>query len=486
MLPNHEGIDDDGIPVASQLPEDTLPLSPSLLLEAKAELELVLRHSSISRSSNLVRFLSFICAKYFEGEAEEIRERTVAIDALGRKEASFDSHADPIVRVTARELRKKLGEFYENEGKNHRIHIILPRGRYIPQFVAQEPRLSSAFADVELAEPHGNIQSVVRPPVPAHAKTESPSTLRGASGHWKLIWKYSVSAGVLVAIFFAGYFVGHRRGSAAAITMPIEWGDPVWSDEFDGPGGHSPDSTHWAEETNAPATPCASSANCAPAQQNASLNGEGQLVLRASKTSNDSWTSARLSTRGIKNFQYGRIEARMKLPVGAGLWPAFVLMGSSFSTVGWPIAGSVDIMENVGAKDGRDGLGPTVIRSTMHGPGYFGQTALWHNYRLPNGGRVDDGAFHTYGIIWSPRTVQFYVDEPSNIYFTKRASDLPSGTIWVFDKPFYIILSLTVGGDWPGSADNTTPDPADMVVDYVRVYSLPPAFKQNEKRSFPW
>lgn len=82
----------------------------------------------------------------------------------------------------------------------------------------------------------------------------------------------------------------------------------------------------------------------------------------------------RLTTRDLKTFQYGRIEARMKLPVGSGLWPAFFLMGSTFSTVGWPAAGSVDIMENVGAKDGRDGLGPNAIRSTLHGPGYFGQT----------------------------------------------------------------------------------------------------------------
>jgi len=491
MLSNHEVIDGDGTPVAGQLSEDTSPLAPSLLLEAKEELELVLRHPTISRSSNLVRFLSFVCAKYFEGEAEEIRERAVAIEALGRKESSFDSHADPIVRVTARELRKKLGEFYESDGKDHRIHIILPRGRYIPQFVVQESTASSEAAETGFAEPHSRVHSVALSPVPAHEKAEAPSTLRWASSRWKLIWKYTASAGVLAAIFFAGYFVGHRRGSAeAAIAMPIEWGEPVWSDEFDGPSGHLPDPTHWVEETNSAdnsqAAPCAPGSNCTPGQHHAFLNGAGQLILRASKTSNDSWTNARLTTRGLKNFQYGRIEARMKLPVGAGLWPAFFLMGSNFSTVGWPAAGSVDIMENVGAKDGRDGLGPNAIRSTLHGPGYFGQTALWHNYRLPNGGRVDDGGFHTYGIIWSPQMVQFYVDAPSNVYFTKRASDLPGGATWAFDKPFYIVLSLTVGGDWPGSTDNMTPNPADTIVDYVRVYSLPSALNRGEKRSFPW
>src|ERR1700748_184171 len=110
----------------------------STLMESKEELEGFLHSPPISRSSNLVRFLSFICNKYFDGEGEEIRERTVAVEALGRKESTFDSHADHTVRLTARERRKKLSDYYENEGRDHRLQIVLPRGRYIPQFVKNE------------------------------------------------------------------------------------------------------------------------------------------------------------------------------------------------------------------------------------------------------------------------------------------------------------------------------------------------------------
>jgi beta-glucanase (GH16 family) len=460
---------------------ETLPFD-SALLESKEELERVLNHPPISRSLNLVKFLSFICEKYFDGEGEEIRERTVAVEALGRKESTFDSHDDPIVRVTARELRKKLAEYYENEGRDNRVQIVLPRGRYIPQFVRNQVRPTVVSPNVEPATGDEQLLSV---PAMAHPeKAASGSILDKMSSGWQMPLKYALVVSGLFAVFFAGYLVGHRQSSSAVtFNAPIDWGEPVWSDDFDGPGGHVPDPSRWVQESNSQdgskSPPCGDNPNCLSAQQSIFLNGAGQLVLRASRNRDDSWTSARLSTRGLKDFRYGRIEARMKLPVGAGLWPAFWLMGSSFPKVGWPAAGSIDIMENVGAQNGSHGLGPNVIRSTLHGPGSFGQNGIWHDYTLPNGGRVDDGGFHTYGIIWSPRTVQFYVDTPSNVYFIKQSSDLPKGSEWVFDKPFYLMLSLEVGGDWPGSADNLTPNPADMVIDYVRVYSLPPALQKT-------
>jgi beta-glucanase (GH16 family) len=114
-----------------------------------------------------------------------------------------------------------------------------------------------------------------------------------------------------------------------------------------------------------------------------------------------------------------------------------------------------------------------MIRSTQHGPHYYGGNGLWHDYKLPNGARVDDGGFHTYGIIWSPGMMQFYVDDPANIYFVQDASDLPEGGEWVFDHPFYLIMNLAIGGDWPGSPDATTPNPAEILVDYVRAYKIP-------------
>jgi beta-glucanase (GH16 family) len=149
------------------------------------------------------------------------------------------------------------------------------------------------------------------------------------------------------------------------------------------------------------------------------------------------------------------------------------MLGANFATVGWPASGSVTLAENVSETPRTNGLGPTMIRSTIHGPRYYGGNGLWHDYRLPNGARVDDGSFHTYGIIWSPGMIQFYVDDPANIYFVQDANDLPEGGEWVFDHPFYLIMNLAIGGDWAGQPDATTPNPADVLVDYVRVYKIP-------------
>jgi beta-glucanase (GH16 family) len=472
--------------IGEQGGHETSP-SGTALLESKEELKRVLNHPPISRSLNLVRFLSFICEKYFDGEGEEIRERTVAVEALGRKESTFDSHADPIVRVTARELRKKLSEYYENEGRDNRFQLVLPRGRYIPQFVRNQSGFAVVLPTFEPTTGDGPLLSVSAEADPEKAALEAAPN-KMIDGR-KMALRYALVAGVLAVVFLAGYLVGHRQSSyTVALNTPMDWGEPTWSDDFDGSSGQRPDPSRWVDESNpqdgAKGASCGDGHNCPGAQPSAFLNGAGQLVLRASRNRDDSWTTARLSTRGIRDFQYGRIEARMKLPVGAGLWPAFWLMGSNFSKVGWPAAGSIDIMENVGAQNGRDGLGPSRIRSTLHVPGAYGQNGMWRDYTLPNGGRVDDSGFHTYGIIWSPHVMQFYVDTPSNVYFVKKSSDLPKGSEWVFDKPFYLVLSLGVGGDWPGRADNMTPSPADAVVDYVRVYGLPPALQKTGRRSF--
>ena len=159
----------------------------------------------------------------------------------------------------------------------------------------------------------------------------------------------------------------------------------------------------------------------------------------------------------------------MRLPVGAGLWSAFWMLGTDIAKTGWPGSGSIDVIENV-----HQGLGPSTIRATIHGPGYSGVNGLWQDYALPEGGRVDDAGFHTYGVIWSPRMMQFYVDGPTNVFFVRTASDMPRDGQWAFDHPFFLILSLAVGGQWPGPPDPTTPNPSQMLVDYVRVYQPGP------------
>jgi len=258
------------------------------------------------------------------------------------------------------------------------------------------------------------------------------------------------------------------------------WGSPVWSDEFDGQKGAFPDPATWAydvggggwgngevevycDPTTSWPSPCSSSL------PNAYLDGGGNLVIEARRQGGN-WTSARLKTTGLREVEYGRIEARMKLPVGAGLWPAFWLLGADIEKVGWPHSGSITVAENVPERPGTNGLGPTAVRSTLHGPGYFGGNGLWQNFTLPSGGRIDDEAYHVYGAIWSPEMVQFYVDDTSNVFFVVTPSQLPTGGQWVFDHPFFMVLNLAVGGHWPGPPEASTPDPARILVDYVRHY----------------
>lgn len=437
--------------------------------QEREELEWLLHHPEMVRSANLVRFVSYICKRYFDGESEDIREYSIAVEALGRKAASFDSHVDPIVRVTARALRKKLSEIYAGDGQNRPLQIVLPLGHYVPQFVrAPQPGAQAVDAGEEAGEraPAGGRRWLV-----AHRR-------------------WMVQAGLvllaLVAVFAAGVLVG-RRGEhlTVATNHAFDWGAPVWSDEFDGAAQQAPDPGKWAYQTgnengwgnNEQEIYCAPRGDnprgCNAKRPNAFLDGAGHLVMRAERNADGNWTSARMTTNGLKNFQYGRIEARMKLPVGPGLWPSFWMLGEDFSKVGWPASGSVTMVENVSLTQRTNGLGPRMIRSTVHGPRYYGANGLWHDFSLPDGGRVDDGSFHTYGIIWSPGMIQFYVDDPADVYFVQDANDIPAGGEWVFDHPFFLILNLAVGGDWPGDPNASTPNPSDMLVDYVRAYKIP-------------
>lgn len=456
------------------------PESPSApgFEEERRELERVLAHPDISRSASLVRFLSFICAKYFDGQSDEIREYSIAVEALGRKDSSFDSHIDPIVRVTARALRKKLQEFYKHDGRDHALQIVLPLGHYVPQFVRREPDGAAPAPDANGAS--------------AMAASTEPARRRSALLQFLRARRLPVALSVLglllvPAIFFAGYYFGQtRHAQPQPVSESLKWGDPVWSDEFNGPAQQLPDPSKWTYDMGNQSgwgnheleVYCAPRGGgpreCDPHRPNAFQDGAGHLVLRAERSADGAWTSARITTRGLKDFQYGRIEARMKLPVGAGLWPAFWMLGANFQTAGWPASGSVSIAENVSVTERTNGLGPNMIRSTLHGPRYYGDNGLWHDFRLPNGARVDDGSFHTYGIIWSPGMIQFYVDDPANVFCVQDASDLPEGGEWVFDHPFYLVMNLAVGGDWPTNPDATTPNPADMLVDYIRVYKIPP------------
>ncbi len=250
----------------------------------------------------------------------------------------------------------------------------------------------------------------------------------------------------------------------------------AWSDEFDGAAGALPDPAKWGYAAGADGYGnqeledyCAAGSAlspCDPKAPNAYLDGAGHLVIAAIKTSSGIWTSARLNTKGLSQFQYGRIEARMRLPAAAGLWPAFWLLGVDVSSAGWPDGGEIDVMENVpGNVPG--GLGADTIKSTLHGPGYSGVEGLGKTVKFPRGGRVDDG-FHVYGTLWSPGRVEFYVDDWTKPFFKVTPKDVPKGKAWVYDRPFFLIMNLAVGGSWPRDPDATTPNPSRILVDYVR------------------
>jgi beta-glucanase (GH16 family) len=241
----------------------------------------------------------------------------------------------------------------------------------------------------------------------------------------------------------------------------------VWSDEFDGPAKSSPDSAKWSLETGGGGWGNNEMEYYTGRLQNAFIDGEGRLVINALRedyTGSDrvtrNYTSARLMTKGKFTQKFGRFEARIKLPSGQGIWPAFWMLGDDIDTVGWPNCGEIDIMENVGRE-------PSANYGSLHGPGYSGGNPLSGVYKLPDGRRFSD-AFHAFTIEWEPSGMRFYVD--GNLYQTRTPADVPAGRKWVFDHPFFILLNVAVGGNWPGSPDATTSWPQSMLVEYVRVY----------------
>ena len=184
------------------------------------------------------------------------------------------------------------------------------------------------------------------------------------------------------------------------------------------------------------------------------------LVLAARKENylGYSYTSARLNTHGLNSWKYGRMEARIKIPSGKGIWPAFWMLGDDISTQGWPSCGEIDIMENIGHR-------PDTVRGTIHGPGYFRDDSIGADFILHGRDFSDD--FHLFAIEWMQEQIGWYVDGcQTNIL---APNNVPGK--WVFDHPFFILLNFDVGGLLPGYPDETTIFPQFMYVDYVMVYA---------------
>jgi beta-glucanase (GH16 family) len=261
----------------------------------------------------------------------------------------------------------------------------------------------------------------------------------------------------------------------------IASGTLVWSDEFTNTTGSSqqPDPAVWSYDTgnngfgnNELENYCAwasTSAPCDPAHPNAYVGTDGYLHIVAQQPASGVYTSARMKTQGLFSLQYGRLEARIWVPEGQGLWPAFWALGNDITIVNWPACGEQDIMERVNGA-----LTPDWNEGSAHGTGFTGADGLGTLYHFPAGQTA--AGWHTYGMIWKRGSVAYYVDDPTSPYvtYTNPASltGLP-GAVWPFDSgnSAFLIVNLAVGGDWPGNPNATTVFPASLLVDYVRFYA---------------
>ncbi|QNP66967.1 glycoside hydrolase family 16 protein [Streptomyces genisteinicus] len=272
-----------------------------------------------------------------------------------------------------------------------------------------------------------------------------------------------------LAAALAGGLLGAPASGAGAAPAPrpaAAAAAVTFSDDFNGPAGAAADSGKWQTETGDNVNNHERQYYTA-GNSNAALDGQGHLVITARRENPGNYqcwygrceyTSARLNTAGRFTTTYGHVEARMKVPRGQGMWPAFWMLGNDIGQVGWPASGEIDIMENVGFE-------PSTVHGTLHGPGYSGSGGIGAGYTLPGGQRFAD-AFHTFAVDWSPNEVTWSVD--GTVYQRRTPADL-GGRQWVFDKPFFLILNLAVGGYWPGDPDGSTVFPQQLVVDHVRV-----------------
>jgi beta-glucanase (GH16 family) len=280
-------------------------------------------------------------------------------------------------------------------------------------------------------------------------------------------------SGLVLALLVICSFVGYRSPNQAAAQTG--W-TLSWSDEFNGAAGSAVDGTRWSAETGNGGNGWGNQEleNYTNRTSNASLQADSladggsalKIVARKENLGVQCWngttcpyTSARLITANKFDQTYGRFEARMRLPTGQGIWPAFWMLGATGGN--WPDNGEIDIMEHLGHQTGK-------VYGTIHGPGYSAAAGIQGSYTLPNGQRFTDG-YHLFAVEWEPNVIRWYVD--TQLYFTATPSNLPAGKTWVFNHDFYLLLNLAVGGVWGGYPDASTVFPQTLSVDYVRVYT---------------
>jgi len=288
---------------------------------------------------------------------------------------------------------------------------------------------------------------------------------------------------------------GDKNSTTAtqAFSANIPSGTVVWEDDFSNSSttaNAEPNPATWTYDTgfqccgnNEQETYCAwgaTASGCDTSNPNAFLApNNGGLNIMARNPSGTTYTSARLKTQGLFSFQYGRLEAKMTLPESQGMWPAFWLLGNNIATINWPACGEADIMEHIDGANtpfGGPGTGALPgydwIAGSVHGGTSSSEDNAGTDYPSGAGTGFSAAATHTYGIIWTKGQIQYYIDDPSNIYATDNSNSGNFNGSWPFDQgPMFIILNLAVGGDWPGNVDNTTVFPSTMNVQYVKLYT---------------
>jgi beta-glucanase (GH16 family) len=262
----------------------------------------------------------------------------------------------------------------------------------------------------------------------------------------------------------------------ASPANPTQW-TLAWSDEFNSGAGTAPDSNVWGHDVGdgvAIGNPGWGNDELeyyTDSTANAATDGQGNLAITAKAADGSlqcyygpcKYTSARLLTKARFEIAYGRVEARIKVPRGAGLWPAFWMLGTDIDQVNWPQSGEIDIMENVGRL-------PNQVFGTLHGPGYSGGQSYGRNIDL---GKPVADDFHTFAIEWQPNKVVWLLD--GSPYFTATPNDaFLQGKQWVYNHPFFMLLNVAVGGNFGGPVGADTTFPQQMLVDYVRLYQAPP------------
>jgi len=258
---------------------------------------------------------------------------------------------------------------------------------------------------------------------------------------------------------FAALLGAINASAATNVVAPPGW-RLVWGDEFNQPDSSALNPDKWRYDTGGLGWGNKELQYYTLRTNNSRIE-DGNLAIEAHREEFDGrhYTSGRLLTLGKASWTYGRFEARIKVPRGQGIWPAFWMLGTNVGSINWPACGEVDIMENIGKE-------PGTVHGTAHGPGYSG-TGIGGSQTLPAGAAFADD-FHVFAVECEPDRITWFLD--GRQYFTLAPESLPEKTGWVFNHPKFLILNLAVGGNWPGDPDATSTFPQRMLVDYVRVY----------------